>query len=155
MKCKFQKPRTGTKLKFHSTDRYSVAFLVFFVNSILFLNDNRISLGQVEYNIEPCSTSGMTDIRCTDSKRISLLMPIGGYIIYGVAHQHSGGIGSTLYGEVIQHLPYLFVVIWVTHFWFSLLPDISVDLLWNIIILTRFDDLLWRCIRNCHYHKQK
>ncbi|XP_075661845.1 uncharacterized protein LOC142631556 isoform X1 [Castanea sativa] len=53
----------------------------------------------VEYNIEPCSTSGMTDIRCTDSKRISLLMPIGGYIIYGVAHQHSGGIGSTLYGE--------------------------------------------------------
>ena len=38
-------------------------------------------------------------------------MPIGGYIIYGVAHQHSGGISSTLYGEVIQHLPYLFVVI--------------------------------------------
>jgi hypothetical protein len=28
-------------------------------------------------------------------------MQTGGYVIYGVAHQHSGGIGSTLYGQVI------------------------------------------------------
>ena len=28
-------------------------------------------------------------------------MPKGGYVIYGVAHQHTGGIGSTLYGQVI------------------------------------------------------
>ncbi|XP_043691377.1 uncharacterized protein LOC122642043 [Telopea speciosissima] len=26
-------------------------------------------------------------------------MPNGGAVIYGVAHQHSGGVGSTLYGE--------------------------------------------------------
>jgi hypothetical protein len=31
-------------------------------------------------------------------------MPTGGYVIYAVAHQHAGGIGSTLYGQVIFNL---------------------------------------------------
>ncbi|KAB2608802.1 hypothetical protein D8674_011970 [Pyrus ussuriensis x Pyrus communis] len=26
-------------------------------------------------------------------------MPTGVYVVYGVAHQHTGGIGSTLYGD--------------------------------------------------------
>uniref|UniRef100_A0A2N9FP59 Stress up-regulated Nod 19 protein n=1 Tax=Fagus sylvatica TaxID=28930 RepID=A0A2N9FP59_FAGSY len=53
----------------------------------------------VEYQIEPCSASGMADNGCIHTKRTSLTFPTGGYLIYGVAHQHSGGIGSTLYGE--------------------------------------------------------
>ena len=81
---------------------------------------------QVEYDVESCSASGMADNRCTDSKRISLVLPTGGYIVYGVAHQHSGGIGSALYGEVIQHLPFLFVAIWVQHFLISLLSSVPV-----------------------------
>ena len=40
LKWKFQKSRSRTKLKFHSTDLYSVALLVFFVNSIRFLRDS-------------------------------------------------------------------------------------------------------------------
>lgn len=28
-------------------------------------------------------------------------MPTGGYVIYGVAHLHAGGIGAALYREVI------------------------------------------------------
>jgi len=35
-------------------------------------------------------------------------MQKGGYVIYGVAHQHSGGAGSTLYGKVILKLQSFF-----------------------------------------------
>ncbi|CAK9186878.1 unnamed protein product [Ilex paraguariensis] len=52
----------------------------------------------VEYDIEPCST-GMAMDSCTDTKRVSLSLPTGGDVVYGVAHQHTGGVGSTLYGE--------------------------------------------------------
>ncbi|KAK8537742.1 hypothetical protein V6N13_096453 [Hibiscus sabdariffa] len=54
---------------------------------------------KVEYDIEPCRETGLTDDRCIDTRRISLDMPFGGYLIYGVAHQHSGGTGSALYRE--------------------------------------------------------
>ncbi|KAJ8752549.1 hypothetical protein K2173_005438 [Erythroxylum novogranatense] len=66
------------------------------------INGSRESRGivgcHVEYDIEPC-TSGLSSDKCIDVKRASLTMPTGGYVIYGVAHQHTGGIGSTLYGE--------------------------------------------------------
>ncbi|KAE8703488.1 putative carbonyl reductase [Hibiscus syriacus] len=54
---------------------------------------------KVEYDIEPCHSTGLADDRCNDNKRISLDMPFGGYLVYGVAHQHSGGTGSALYRE--------------------------------------------------------
>ncbi|KAJ7957151.1 Stress up-regulated Nod 19 [Quillaja saponaria] len=56
---------------------------------------------QIEYDVEPCSAAGMDGhgSGCIDVKRTSALLPSGGYVIYGVAHQHSGSVGSTLYGE--------------------------------------------------------
>ncbi|KAJ9163975.1 hypothetical protein P3X46_023594 [Hevea brasiliensis] len=54
---------------------------------------------QVEYEVEACSTTGVTGNGCIHIKRTSLTMPTGGYVIYGVAHQHTGGVGSTLHGE--------------------------------------------------------
>ncbi|KAF8408527.1 hypothetical protein HHK36_007683 [Tetracentron sinense] len=54
---------------------------------------------QVEYGVESCGAFGVADNKCIDTKKTSLVMPTGGYVIYGVAHQHSGGIGATLYGE--------------------------------------------------------
>ncbi|KAK8603985.1 hypothetical protein V6N13_096450 [Hibiscus sabdariffa] len=54
---------------------------------------------KVEYDIEPCHATGLADDGCVDTRRISLDMPFGGYLIYGVAHQHSGGTGSALYRE--------------------------------------------------------
>ncbi|TYG90937.1 hypothetical protein ES288_A12G223000v1 [Gossypium darwinii] len=54
---------------------------------------------KVEYDIESCDATGMGDDGCIDTRRISLDMPFGGYLIYGVAHQHSGGTGSALYRE--------------------------------------------------------
>ncbi|KAK3008368.1 hypothetical protein RJ639_014076 [Escallonia herrerae] len=53
---------------------------------------------QIEYVIESCNSDVASD-GCFDTKRVSLSMPTGGDVIYGVAHQHTGGIGSALYGE--------------------------------------------------------
>ncbi|CAM8915980.1 unnamed protein product [Rhodiola kirilowii] len=49
----------------------------------------------VEYDVEPCN--GGED--CTQIRRATSAIPKGGHVIYGVAHQHSGGNGSALYGE--------------------------------------------------------
>ncbi|KAA8540600.1 hypothetical protein F0562_024479 [Nyssa sinensis] len=54
---------------------------------------------RVEYQVESCAATGAANDGCTDSKRVSLCLPTGGDVVYGVAHQHTGGIGSTLYGE--------------------------------------------------------
>ncbi|KAJ8541245.1 hypothetical protein K7X08_002061 [Anisodus acutangulus] len=53
---------------------------------------------QMEYSVEPCSSAG-ANVGCTDTKKLSVPFPIGGDVIYGVAHQHAGGAGSTLHGE--------------------------------------------------------
>ncbi|KAK3042461.1 hypothetical protein RJ639_000185 [Escallonia herrerae] len=52
----------------------------------------------VEYVVEACDT-GVASKGCFDTKRVSLSLPTGGDVVYGVAHQHTGGIGSALYGE--------------------------------------------------------
>ena len=46
--------------------------------------------------MKPCKTNGDG---CVDVKKKSLMMPFSGYIVYGVAHQHAGGIGAALYRE--------------------------------------------------------
>lgn len=54
---------------------------------------------QVEYEVKACESSGGSANACIDAKKKTFIMPKGGYLIYGVAHQHSGGVGSALYGE--------------------------------------------------------
>ncbi|KAJ1389714.1 Stress up-regulated Nod 19 [Sesbania bispinosa] len=54
---------------------------------------------KVEYEVESCSKDNKDGNDCLHVKRTSLPMRTGGYVIYGVAHQHSGGTGSTLYGQ--------------------------------------------------------
>ncbi|XP_057754191.1 uncharacterized protein LOC130973597 [Arachis stenosperma] len=49
----------------------------------------------VEYDVLPCKYGG----KCVDVRRTKLPMNKGGYVIYGVAHEHVGGTGSTLYGQ--------------------------------------------------------
>ncbi|XP_052481450.1 uncharacterized protein LOC105764847 isoform X1 [Gossypium raimondii] len=56
---------------------------------------------KIEYDIESCDATGLGNDGCIDTKRISLDVPFGGYLIYGVAHQHSGGTGSALYRECL------------------------------------------------------
>lgn len=69
-----------------------------------------LSLTQVEYDVESFSSSGLTKDAYTDTKTVSLSLPTGGTVVYGVAHQHTGGIGSTLYGEVTFNVNFLFVI---------------------------------------------
>ncbi|OIT30011.1 PREDICTED: uncharacterized protein LOC109210590 [Nicotiana attenuata] len=53
---------------------------------------------QIEYDVESCA-SAVANAGCVHKKKISVTLPNGGDVIYGVAHQHSGGTGSTLHGE--------------------------------------------------------
>jgi len=55
---------------------------------------------QVEYQVEPCS-KGYNSSACIDVRKTSFPMQTGGYVIYGVGHQHVGANESTLYGQVI------------------------------------------------------
>ncbi|KAM1185845.1 uncharacterized protein LOC126599842 isoform X1 [Malus sylvestris] len=52
---------------------------------------------RVEYDVEESCSE--TSDGCIDSQSSVVTMPTGGYVVYGVAHQHTGGIRSTLYGE--------------------------------------------------------
>ncbi|EXB79416.1 hypothetical protein L484_011609 [Morus notabilis] len=56
---------------------------------------------KIEYEVaESCkTTTGVMSNECIDTRRNKARIPAGGYVVYGVAHQHTGGIGSTLYGE--------------------------------------------------------
>ncbi|XP_022134628.1 uncharacterized protein LOC111006852 [Momordica charantia] len=56
----------------------------------------------VEYDVVANCNNNPTNKgydECNATKRTRLMLPSGGYVIYGVAHQHIGGIGATLYGE--------------------------------------------------------
>ncbi|KAL0441750.1 UNVERIFIED_CONTAM: hypothetical protein Sradi_0113900 [Sesamum radiatum] len=51
-----------------------------------------------EYDVESCPV-GTADDGCIHTKTLNVALPTGGDVVYGVAHQHAGGIGSTLYGK--------------------------------------------------------
>ncbi|WMV57728.1 hypothetical protein MTR67_051113 [Solanum verrucosum] len=53
---------------------------------------------QIEYLVESCAAS-VANVDCTHTKKISITFPSGGDIIYGTAHQHTGGTGMALHGE--------------------------------------------------------
>lgn len=54
---------------------------------------------KIEYEIERCKSSVVSGNGCIDTKRTSFIMPKGGYLVYGVAHLHSGGTGAALYRQ--------------------------------------------------------
>ncbi|KAL2462280.1 Stress up-regulated Nod 19 [Abeliophyllum distichum] len=53
---------------------------------------------RIEYEVPSCAVGAANDY-CTHTKSLSVSLPTGGDVIYGVGHQHAGGIGSALYGE--------------------------------------------------------
>lgn len=63
---------------------------------------------QVEYDVAPCS-AGSPPSECIDTREAHMAIPRGGDVIYAVAHQHTGGLGSVLYGqdgrEICSSLP--------------------------------------------------
>ncbi|KAJ6832047.1 uncharacterized protein M6B38_345290 [Iris pallida] len=54
---------------------------------------------KVEYQVDPCDEQGFGNGGCLDIKKTKVAIPQGGDIVYGVAHQHAGGVGAALYGQ--------------------------------------------------------
>ncbi|XP_077250342.1 uncharacterized protein LOC143889854 [Tasmannia lanceolata] len=54
---------------------------------------------KVEYEVKSCATAGPDNSECIDTKKTSMVIPHGGDVIYGAAHQHSGGLGAAIYGQ--------------------------------------------------------
>ncbi|XP_073300111.1 uncharacterized protein [Primulina huaijiensis] len=55
---------------------------------------------QVEYQVKSCSSIiDLAKTRCIDTKSVSFTLPRGGNLVYGVGHQHVGGVGIALYGQ--------------------------------------------------------
>ncbi|KAF5768206.1 putative stress up-regulated Nod 19 [Helianthus annuus] len=59
---------------------------------------NAMGNHKIEYDIEK-STTGVATNNLTSTKSSRGILPIDADVVYGVAHQHSGGIGSTIYEE--------------------------------------------------------
>jgi hypothetical protein len=54
---------------------------------------------KVEYQVEECSSESRAKNDCVDVTATKQVLPRGGDIVFGVAHQHSGGIGASLHGQ--------------------------------------------------------
>jgi hypothetical protein len=59
---------------------------------------------QVEYQVEECSSENRANNDCVHVQATKQILPRGGDIVFGVAHQHSGGIAASLHGEVAATL---------------------------------------------------
>ncbi|XP_045805133.1 uncharacterized protein LOC123898265 [Trifolium pratense] len=114
-KCKLREGYLGPKLKLYlkytiqwfNWEEYMlpVKIYIFDVTDTLKISDKSKGMMtlkhdcKIEYEVEPCNTSHVNGSDCVDVKRASFPIQNGGYVIYGVGHQHAGAIGSTLYGQ--------------------------------------------------------
>ncbi|KAF0909426.1 hypothetical protein E2562_036155 [Oryza meyeriana var. granulata] len=60
---------------------------------------------KVEYQVEECSPENRAKNECMDVKVTKEVLPRGGDIVFGVAHQHSGGLGASLHGQTCYPKP--------------------------------------------------
>ncbi|KAL2341555.1 hypothetical protein Fmac_009495 [Flemingia macrophylla] len=107
LKKGFKGPKRSLYLKYtvkwvNWDDKFVVPLKVYIIDVTDVLNKSKgmspVHNCKVEYDVEPCS-KGYISSTCIDVRRTSFPMKTGGYVIYGVGHQHVGGIGSTLYGQ--------------------------------------------------------
>uniref|UniRef100_A0A7N0TWY5 Stress up-regulated Nod 19 n=1 Tax=Kalanchoe fedtschenkoi TaxID=63787 RepID=A0A7N0TWY5_KALFE len=105
LQCKLKEGSEGTTralyMKFTvkwvewSSSVVPVRIYIFDVTDTWRKENNPVHHCLVEYEVEPCNSGE----DCTHIKRATSPIPKGGHVIYAVAHQHSGGNGSALYGE--------------------------------------------------------
>ncbi|XP_026441900.1 uncharacterized protein LOC113341090 isoform X1 [Papaver somniferum] len=80
---------------------FPVRIYIFDITYTAIKGNNSEAVCKVEYEIEACNSTGVDrNVICVENKKTSVVLPKGGYLICGVAHQHFGGIGSALYGDV-------------------------------------------------------
>jgi hypothetical protein len=56
---------------------------------------------QIEYLVENCSSENRARNDCVHVQVAKQILPRGGDIVFSVGHLHSGGIASSLHGEVV------------------------------------------------------
>ncbi|ONK72131.1 uncharacterized protein A4U43_C04F16080 [Asparagus officinalis] len=76
-----------------------VKIYIFDVTDTGKVSEGQPSSCKVEYRVDSCAPEVVQDGECLDTRKTSVVIPRGGDIVYGVAHQHSGGLGSALYGQ--------------------------------------------------------
>ncbi|KAH7302279.1 hypothetical protein KP509_23G063800 [Ceratopteris richardii] len=54
---------------------------------------------KVEYDVSPCSSEEIGTSECIHTQESTMEVPIGGEVVYAVAHQHKGGVGAAIYGQ--------------------------------------------------------
>ncbi|XP_003574848.1 uncharacterized protein LOC100825842 isoform X2 [Brachypodium distachyon] len=54
---------------------------------------------QIEYQVKECSPEDRATNECIHAKTAKAVLPRGGDVVFGVAHQHSGGSGSSLHDQ--------------------------------------------------------
>ena len=64
---------------------------------------------QVEYQVEECSSENRANNDCVHVQATKQILPRGGDIVFGVAHQHSGGIAASLHGEVASTTDFIYL----------------------------------------------
>ncbi|KAL6661893.1 hypothetical protein ACP70R_001277 [Stipagrostis hirtigluma subsp. patula] len=76
-----------------------VKIYIFDVTDAALLEGRSEPACKVEYQVEECSSENRAKNDCVDVRVAKEVLPRGGDIVFGVAHQHSGGIGASLHGE--------------------------------------------------------
>ncbi|KAK4348596.1 hypothetical protein RND71_031351 [Anisodus tanguticus] len=99
LRCCYDQTRCKVKHGFQGSKKgFYLKYTVKYVDWNASIVPVKIHILDIEYPVEACSVVGPSG-GCTDTKKLSVPFPIGGDVIYGVAHQHTGGAGSTLHGE--------------------------------------------------------
>jgi len=64
---------------------------------------------QIEYQVEECSSGNQAKNDCVHVQVAKQILPPGGDIVFGVGHQHSGGIAASLHGEVASTTDFIYL----------------------------------------------
>ncbi|CAM0947216.1 unnamed protein product [Alopecurus aequalis] len=76
-----------------------VKIYIFDVTDTALLDGNPEIFCKVDYQVEECRAVNRANNDCIHVKTVRAVLPRGGDIVYAVAHQHSGGSGSSLHGQ--------------------------------------------------------
>ncbi|OEL15592.1 hypothetical protein BAE44_0023389 [Dichanthelium oligosanthes] len=117
LRCCYDQSRCKVKEGFENGEarkvflRYTVTWLdwsdavlpvkiyIFDVSDTALLEGKSEPACKVEYQVEECSSENRAKNDCVHVQATKQVLPRGGDIVFGVAHQHSGGIGASLHGE--------------------------------------------------------
>jgi hypothetical protein len=79
--------------------RYTVTWQDWSDAAVLPVKIFDVAACKVEYRVEECAGAGNDGGECVHVQTATQVLPRGGDVVFGVAHQHSGSIGASLHGD--------------------------------------------------------